>query len=429
MDLRLVKLNKIQESAVNAWISNDGIGTIISSQRTGKTLMSFKAIYRLLELGKIKLGDNIRYRAEVSTSRKKTLYEDERKACIKILGKDVFSDFNISFLTYQAGLSSDSIVMEIFDEIDCGLSSVYSETIKHSLAKYKLGLTGTVQNESNVYRDDIDRELLGFLRQGDKLTKEKKITSNINKAELLDIILPVVFEYPFWKALSDGIISPFETTVISHTLGQKEKYLQVSKKYPTLYNEKDFWRICETNSKKYHLPFYVRQIYTKKMTDLLYYNMNSKRYVAKKLLEYLNKTILFSVGKKLFDGVTDNIADSKNIKDLLEDFDKGKINEIASSKMIGRGTSLSEIDSAIFISYYGKWSDVLQKLARVCTYKEDKVSKVYFIVTNGTYEEKWFKNLTEIKNRKGEVIHNFDLNITKILDSRNLWLPNAKNLL
>lgn len=426
MEKRIILLNKIQETASNAWIDNGGLGTILSSQRTGKFIISFKCIYKALELGWIKLGDNIRYRGEVNTARRKSLFEDEREACKKILGKDIFSDFNITYCTYQAGIQSNSVVVEVFDEVDLGISQARHVVIKDSPAKYKLGLTGTVQSESNVFRNEIDAELLGTIRQGTKKTKKKEISKYINKGELLEIILPIVFEYPYWKALADGIVSPFETTIVSHQLGTLDKYLKPWKTYDTLYNERDFYYKMELRSKMYHLEPYVRKIAAKKNVDLLYHNMRSKSIVGKLLLDHLDNTIVFSVGNKLLEGVTENITTPDNVGELIDKFRKGEINNLATCKLIARGTSIPTLENAIFLSYYGKATGFLQKVARISTFKENKVSKLFLLITEGTYEEKWAKSLTEIRNSKGDIIHNFDLNIKNIISSRSLTLPNFK---
>ena len=424
MDLRIKKLNSLQNAAVDAWVSAEGNGTVLSSQRTGKTIISFKCIYKALELGWLKLGDKIRYRAEVR-NRKKVIFEEERQACISILGKDPFKDFEISFMTYQAG-AGEFVNMEIFDEIDCVLSSINHLVIKNSPAKLKLGLTGTLQAEATVFRDQIDSELHGMIRQKDEATKKKKIDKFINKGQLMEVLLPICFEYPMWQAIIDGLISPFETIILSHSLGTKDKYLQLYKNYPALYNEWDYYIKNVTVSREWHKPIFLRQNASRKNTNLLYYNMRSKQIVTKKLLEHLDQTILFSVGKKLFEGVTDNVCTPSNVTDLIEQFRNKEIDTIASSKMISRGTSIPNLDAAVFMSYYSKSADFLQKLARICTYKEGKTSKMFIIVTEGTYEERWFKGLCEVKDDKGKLKHKIDLNVKKIISTRDLFRKGFK---
>ena len=422
--MRIKRLNKIQKEAVVAWIKSGGKGIILASPRVGKNMISFKCIYAALDKRWINKGDTIVYRAEVS-NRRKIIFEEERKACIKILGKDPFKDFNIEFYTYQSKKTPEC-VMEIYDEVDCGGSALNHLVIKNSKARYKLGLTGTLSQSDNIFRDKLDQDLLGTLRQGKTKTNKGEITDLINKKELFDILLPVVYTYPMWRAISEGIISPFKTVLIDHSLGTKDKYLQMWKKYPTLFNELDYYTKNNVNAKNWNKPHYFRKLAAKKNVDLLYYNMRSKKLVAKELLKHLDKTIIFGVGKNLFEGVTDNIAESHNVEELIEKFRNEEIQEIASAKIIGRGVSLPELNNAIFMSYYGKSTPLLQRMARCLTYKKGKVSTLYFIVTEGTYETKWFRTMKEIYNEKGDVIHEIDLNIDKIISSKDLFRKGFK---
>lgn len=423
---RIEKLNNIQNKAVEAWFEKK-CGTIKLAARMGKTIVSFKCILRLYDEGFIKLGDKIRFRAEIGKSRKKVIFEEERKAGKEILGRDIFEMFNCDFYTYQSGPRLDNVIFEVYDECDV-ISEQSSQVILQSKAKYKLGLTGTVSNPTSIFRTKLNDTLRNNVSQTSKEMKLGKLTERITKGQFLELKLPIVFEYETHQAIADGILCNFQTILITHTLSKKLKYLQLTKKYNTLMSEQDYYNKCEVYSKQYYKPEYVRRIYSKKMVDLLYYNMESKKLVLKKLLSLLEgKTLVFSVGKKLLEGCVDLIADSKNVEEAIELFRKGKIKTLGSSKIIGRGISFPEVENIVFVSYYSTSTDMIQKLSRALLYKEGKIANIYFIITNGTYEaNSWFPKINKIYNSKKEVISEFQLNVKKIVDSRSLYLPNFK---
>lgn len=95
------RINYHQEQAVNAWVNQDFKGTIMLAPGLGKTFTSYRAAYKLLELGRINLGDTIVFLAE-TTVREKTIKEDEAPKFLELFDKDILKDFNLQFRCYQS---------------------------------------------------------------------------------------------------------------------------------------------------------------------------------------------------------------------------------------------------------------------------------------------------------------------------------------
>ena len=426
MNKRIELLNKLQLAATTALENNDFKGTLYVSMRFGKTLTAFKTLYRMLELGLIKKGDTVRFWTMFVTATE-TMLKDEEEAAIKILGKNPFKDFNLSLKSVQSKITGveDEAVVEIYDEVDAILSQMGYLTIFNSTAKYKIGLTGTLNRTNSVFVSELDDEMKGNVRQTNQEMKEGKITKNINKGQLLDLILPIVFEYSVSQAIDDGIINSFNGIVIEHSLGTKDKYL-IPRGWKTMMSEFDYYQNRESNRRDFSKPKYLRGLAGKDQADLLY-NMRSKVFVVNKMLESLKgKTVIFNVRKDPLYKITDNVCEAKTTKQLIEDFRNDKINILASAKMIGRVLSLPRIDNVILMSYYTKNAAVLQQLARALLYEQGRVPNVYFLRTAGTREEQWFDKIQIITDNKGVQTSSFNLNIKQIISSKSLWIKDFK---
>lgn len=423
---RIDKLNKIQQSAIDALEQNNFKGTLIMSVRTGKTLTFIKALYRMLDLNLISKGDTIRFWSKYVTATHKML-EDEEQASLKILGKNPFKDFNFIFKSAQSGIKGveDIAQVECYDEVDSLISALYSKVITDSLCKYKIGLTGTINRTSNVFLSKIDDDMKGKVRQTIKETEQGLITDRINKGQMLDIILPVIYQFTIPDAIKEGIINSFETIILEHTLGTKDKYL-IPRGWKNKMSEYEYYQNRESSRRNFKTPMYLRGLAGKDQTELLY-TMKSKIIVVNKLLSLLKgKTVIFNIRKKSLYEITDNVCESKNTIELIEDFRTGKINVLASAKMISRVISLPGIDNVILMSYYTKNAELLQSLGRSLLYKKGKVPQVYIFRTVGTREEMWYDKVTDIVDNSGKVLEKFDMNVKRILSTRALFLKDFK---
>lgn len=422
---RIEKLNKIQRQAVKALQDNNFKGTLFMSVRSGKGITTFKTLYKMFELGLIKKGDTIRFWSKFVTASKKMLL-DEEQASIKILGKNPFEDFNFIFKSVQSANKSfeNNVTVEIYDEIDSILAKTFYLCILNSTCKYKIGLTGTINRTANVFLDQIDDEMKGRINQSTADTKKGLITSNINKGQLLDVVLPIVYTFTTEQAIQEGIINNFQTTILEHSLGTKIKYL-TPKGWKIKMSEKDYYQNRESARRDFNKPKYLRGLAGKEQMEMLY-NLDSKNKVTSKLLEYLTgKTLIFGVRKKPLYEITPNVCESKNTLELIDKFRSGKITELASAKMISRVLSLPGVENVIMYSYITT-PDIIQMLGRSLLFQKGKIPNVFFFRTSGTREEMWFEKLQEEKDNKGNITGKFDLRIKKIISTKSLWLKDFK---
>lgn len=399
---RIQKLNLIQDEAVKAAIFMDK-KTVCAATGIGKTFIAFKYLYRRLSRGDIKSDDPIWFLAETNT-RQLTL-DEEVKKFKEIYGKNIYHDFNITFMCYQSQPKGKPKLM-ICDEIHESLTPKYSQ-IYHNGCKYILGLSATIPQNLKVYRDDEENEL--------------------TKGSLLARVAPIVFNYPLSSAVDDGILAPYRTTLIHHTLDAGKKII------PSKAKGKEF---LTTESQYYSyrkgvlINRFMNQFYkgacAKQMCRLLW-NLPSKVQPVKELLSTLEgKTIVFGTQLNLLEKITDNVVkggnksqENKN-KKLIDDFNSGKIDVIASAKKLKQGITLEGVVNCILVSYYKESWHMIQQLGRIVRFVPGKQGNLYVFRTFGTYEEKWYENMNVIKNDKDKKIGTINLNVVEELFSNTL---------
>lgn len=426
MTERLKILNQRQNEAVEALMHNDGRGTIKAVTAFGKTFTSFKYLYRLLQAGKISYGAKVWYWAETNIRYKNVEAEGEK--FLEVYGKNPLVDFNFEFPCYQS-LRVGSRDVDIYDEFDVALTPKYHYVVLNAGTQLQAAFTATNDDSATVYRSEIDDMFHGTIRQSDAETAAGEITTMINKGQLLEILLPVVYEYSISLAIDEGIISPFETVVVNHKLDSIMGDIQLWKTKQKYGHEQDYYGAREyiktavTASGNYRFPRKLRSRSGKEQAVFMY-ELRSKIEVVRALL-YLQKlqqqkTIVFGVRKSLLHKITPHVCEEKTTATIIENFNNDFISDIASAKKIKRGITLKGVTRGILASYYSTSTDYLQSLGRLLRYQEGKLAKIYIFRTQNTIEEEWFDKLGYTYDDQGQIKERINMNITSSVSSREI---------
>jgi superfamily II DNA or RNA helicase len=467
---RIEKLNLLQVEAVQALKANDYTGTVLLFTGSGKSFVKQKTIYSALDDKIIEKGDTIWLMAEEVESRKRTFFEQEIPKFKKLYGKSIIEDFNFQFHSYQSGeklvekVKSNKISLPkiiLCDEID----SVYTPTRicifeLQDLGTRFCGFTATDAALLNVYTDKI-KQYLGHwkleFRQSDADTKAKKLTDFVNKGQCMQMFCPIVFERDFQWGLDNGLLSPFKTTLIYHTLGTREKNTLISKTKEWYGSEKEFYDFYKTLAFSNKIENGFKAIILKQKLPQFLSDLPSKIIVGKQILKCLPKsarTLFFAKKLDFLGEITPNVArdywiiDGKVVTDLkeykkkhglkhvkslgekittvplLNAFDNGEITELASAQRLQRGITLDPLNTLVLYVSSKQSHAFLQMLGRLLRYKEGKIGHLILIVTRDTYEENWYEQLQEIRDLKGKLIKRIELNIKSIIDSKTLFIKN-----
>jgi superfamily II DNA or RNA helicase len=386
---RLKKLNELQDVAVEAIMKQGGKGTVKFATGTGKTFIAFKFLYRLLRQGLIKKDCLVWFLAE-TTVRRDTLKEESDKFN-EIYGVDPMSDFNIEFHCYQAKPKGNPVII-IADEIHFSLTKEYSKVFKNP-HKYIIGLSATIPIHQKVH---------------DKLTKGK----------LLQKIAPIAIELEVGEAIDMGILSPFTTTVINHTLNYQDKNLvDTSGKKEWYTSEYGYYIRRDRKRRDPKTDYKYKEILIRDMCRLLW-NLPSKIEPARKLLKDMKgKTIIFATNLNILKELLDSdliVSGEKSDEDndlIIQNFNDDKITVIGSCKKLKQGITLEGVENCLILSYYKESWHTLQMIGRTVRFVEGKQAKLYIFRTEGTFETKWFENINKIYNEDGLIEKEEDLNI------------------
>lgn len=432
MTERIKKLNEVQGEALQALEDHNFRGTISLCPGGGKTITSFKALYRMRELGLIQNNAKVVFLAETKV-REKTVWEDEIPKYKNLYSRDVLSDFNMVFHCHQSkpnGIYNDfaDVDVVIVDEPQDAATAEYHPIITRNKCKYVMGLTGAVSLESNVYKDRIPEGMLNEISQSETATREKRITDFVTKGQLFDMFLPFIYTYTTAQAIEDGVISRFKTYEITHKLDNLNKNIQTWKSYPHLGTEHDYYAKRNSIRTDFRQSKFRKMTVAREMAAFMW-KLPSKTNVTKAILKRLGdeKTLIFGVHKDPLRLITENVVESHNYNELIDGFNSGKINVIASAKMLKQGITLEGVQNIIFHSYDSKWHNMEQKRARI-RWIEGGYAKLFFIVTQGTFEEKWYMKLRQQKDSTGQIVQVHDLNVVSKVKSETLvnWYKNQQ---
>jgi len=381
------RLEEVQKEAYLAWIKAGYRGTINVATGVGKTFIAFKCLYKALKAGKVTGRPKVIFYAETDV-RKMTLDEEAAKFNT-IYGLDINKDFEMSFVCYQAAKELDADI-KILDEIH-----FIGEKLAKQFEKEKaliIGLTATT-SESTIVNEQTG------------LTKE----------DIINQIAPVCFRYTLEQGIDEGILSPYVTTLVPHELDNTERYLKPNQRSKILVTEKAYY---DTKNIVKNLPStneFMRKTLGRQMAKLLW-QCRSKAETVKNLLTKLEgKTIIFGVELDLLHEITENVVSGRQSEEentkLIESFNCGDISIIASSKKLKQGITLEGVTNCILVSYYGTSTDFIQKLGRIVRFVPNKVANLYILVTKGTFEETWMQKMTIVRDSKGRVLYDVELNV------------------
>ena len=393
MNPRVKKLNELQEECAEKMFQAQW-ATAELATGVGKTFTSFKACYKVKELAENTYEKKYRPTVLVlaETTVRDATFRKEADDFFKIFGKHFYKDFKVTFACYQAQMERRSFDILIADEWHDGLTPAYSQVLSKCKFHYVFGLSALMPDtpfDSN---------------------SEERVP--MTKREYCQEVTPIVFTYSLIDAIREGILSPFETTVIYHDLDDTTKNIvdKIAKKKVKL-TEKEYYtvRAYKSNAIKAQLALekrkatpkesYLLRKYGLENTRLLWGLPSKSQSVKDFLKENDKKAIVFATDLSLAHSITKKTVSSRNSdvlnKSIIAKFNNNKIKTIGSFKMLKQGITLEGVEHVYLASYFSSLKDLIQELGRVLRFVEGKVAKLFIYVTKDTLEEKWFNSLCE----------------------------------
>lgn len=378
------KRDEIQNAAIISWEKAGKKGTINLSTGIGKTFSFIKAT-RLLPK-----KSAILFLAE--TSQREFDLKNDIILFKKLYGYDLTKTHDLTFMCYQSAYKLVDTKWDLVcsDEIHMSLTPQYIKFYENNKYSAILGLSAT-----------IDRAT-GYEVDGDVLSK----------GIWIDKYAPIVFKYNLNQAVEDGTTKKLRIFIINHALDSLNKTVKAgTKDAQFLTTEKDNYDYWDAQFKKALFlsdsptkTFRIRN--TSAARAKVLYTLPSKVEAVSKLMKAIKgKTLIFGNSIDSLSLLTTNVISNKKTDkqnlELRSHFDSGKIDTIASFKMLKQGANLKELSNTILMSYYSKELDMIQMIGRQRV--SDEIGNIFIYVTGGTQEVKWYKKAMENINNYEEI--------------------------
>lgn len=361
----------MQQKALAAWKNAGELGTMEMCTGSGKSRV---AVLAALEMYKIKPDCRILLLVPTQDLRDNN-WEDEFK---KWEAEDAWKQVEAMCYASAHKLDGEHFDLVIADELHRSLSEVYGQFYE---------------------KNDYDR-LIGL-----SATIAPRLRS------LCDGVCPVAFKYTLEQGIEDGIIVPYEITVIEHNMDAQTKNVRAgSKQKPFMTTEAKHYDYL--NKRFNQTIFGSRKVANAKTAENMIkfaalqrarflYGLPSKIEPAKKLLTQLiargKRVIVFSESVDLLidlgiPAIHSRQSDAENTK-ILEDFNKKRLNVIGSAKKLQEGMNLTNVNALLMLSYNSTEQGFIQKAGRILRWEAGKIGEMYIFKTLDTKEEKWFVSM------------------------------------
>lgn len=354
------KKDKIQKDALTAWGKYGYKGLVAMCTGSGKTRVGILAV---------SMATDHNPSAKVlivcpTTKLRDTGWKEEFKKWDKL--KLYYS--NVTMICYQSlsKLKKEDYSLVIMDEA-------------HNLTEPKLGF----------FKKNKVRSILALTATPPKDADKKILFRSLG--------IKICYKYTLQQGVKDGVVAPFNITIISVPLDDKERYLANSKS-----------KTKATEKEKYAGLAYAlrammfKQPQTAKDKDLikfmfmnrmrLIYKLKSKTNAAKRILidHFMGeRSLIFSADIKQAEELCKNTYHSKTTDDDYHKFLKKRLNKLSAVKKLNEGENIPDLDSILVVQLTSKDKDIIQRIGRVVRWREGHEAKVWILVSEGTQDEVW----------------------------------------
>ena len=374
-----------QQESIREWIKHKGRGTVIAPTGAGKTRIALMSIKALL-----KKYPYFRILVVVPTTTLKTQWVQH----IYNWGFDFNVDIEVINTVIKHSYTYDYLIL---DEIHRFNSEFFKQVFKCVKYKLILGLTATFE----------------------RLDGKEKIAAQF---------CPVVDEITKMECLANGWISDYREYQVLIKVDDIQNYKDMNKEFIRYfeffnYDFKKAQSCCGKDGWKYKLQLrdemYQGYDEDKKKEILQLITINSmglmrimqkrksfinnhpkKIEIARKIMDARKdcKIITFSNNVKMAEAIQngENVYTGKLSKKrsdtMIEDFLAGRITQLNSCSKLDAGFDDPNVSVAIILGTDSSEIKAIQRRGRTVRAAEDKNAEIFYLVIEGTVEEKWVKN-------------------------------------
>ena len=221
-----------------------------------------------------------------------------------------------------------------------------------------------------------------------------------------------IFEYGIEQAITDGIISSFDVTVLKCPMNDTNRYVEVF----DFSSSRKYW-LTERNAYEYYTEIFEanrsklltdptdadaakwKEIYARKRQHLIYKSPYKLRFANSITDEALKeqRVITFAGNIEISGKLNDHYAyHSKNKKEEnLKKFIAGEIDKCAVINMANMGITIPNLKIAIIQQAQSTAETSVQRILRVCNLEDMKKAHIFILAFSNTVEEGWVNDSLE----------------------------------
>jgi len=376
-----------QRKALNAWWTQNGIGSIIAGTGFGKSRCGVLAVRHIL-------GSGGRALVLVPTTQLQDQFKQEfiKWGCEDILPR-------VEILCYQSAhkLENEHYDIVVCDEVHLGLSPVYREFFEKNTYDKLLCMTATLPEE------DEYKKLLGELAP-----TCYKIT--LDECVELGLVAPY-----------DIICIPVEMTEEEQAAYKKANNLFVQMKYRLggfdAFKQAQSILAGAPGDKGAAAQFFNAIRQRKQVVQ----HAENKLEAAKEIADYHieDKILTFGGTNEFTNLMADRLGATAyhsgktqaQRRKILEAFNKSTTSILCSTKALNQGFDVPDVGVGIIAGLESKTLSMIQRVGRLIRFKEGKRGRIYILYVPNSQEEKWLESATKtLSNVKRE-------DLTSILNS------------
>ena len=209
-----------------------------------------------------------------------------------------------------------------------------------------------------------------------------------------EVGLRVIFIYDILSAIKEGVVAPFEITLITMKL-DNTKIQRLGYKGLTRTTEKQFYEDMENK-------ILLSLLHTNKDTTnlrnaraMFLKNVPSKKYVGRSLVRRLKgRFLVFCSSKEQSEFATDGkVYHSSSGDKFFNAFVNGELDILGAVEGLNEGHSLPDMDGILILHMTTKERDFLQRLGRAIRYRDNFVAQIYILSIEGTKDIEWTRKV------------------------------------
>lgn len=240
------------------------------------------------------------------------------------------------------------------------------------------------------------------------------------KAWLLMRLGKLVYTYKIDEGVADGNLSDYRLWIVDVPLDSEHKYVKAGSKL------KGYYYLTEQEKYEQIMAYIAIAQRTRKFqwaealrNQRMHFlsGVASKTVVARQILAKINedkRVLIFTGSKKQCDQLCEHVyyTGATNGARDLELFRKGKINRLASVRMLNESVNIQAgIDKAIITQTFSNEREVIQRIGRLLRYKEGLIADIFLLRTPGTQDAIWIASaIADLDPAKIFYYHSSNLN-------------------